>query len=195
MYRSLLINRYGIELLCGYKQMRFLPRKTKVVNKENRKKTVMLLKSKRKLRSSSSELISVHCAPNLHIGNAKMSNVRKCRAYISTFKTGDFDRKVSFANHCNFASIRIELVCVKYQQNNLHLETKSTRTYGNFNKQIDITCKLTRVSCCINNTDTQLDILAKLSRKSQASVHVLTVFHPLARRVSRLARRDSRLAR
>ena len=60
---------------------------------------------------------------------------------ISTFKTGDFDRKVSFANHCDFASIRIELVCVKYQQNNLHLETKSTRIYGNFNKQIDITCK------------------------------------------------------
>ena len=39
MCRALLlkINRYGIELLCGCKQMPFLPRKNKVVNEENRK--------------------------------------------------------------------------------------------------------------------------------------------------------------
>ena len=49
-----------------------------------------------KLHSSSSELISVHCAPNLHniISNMKMPKVGKCRAYISTFKNGDFDQKV-----------------------------------------------------------------------------------------------------
>ena len=37
MYSALLINRYGIELLCGCKQMCFLPRKNNVVNEENRK--------------------------------------------------------------------------------------------------------------------------------------------------------------
>ena len=51
-------------------------------------------------------------ALTLHVSNAKMPKVGKCRAYISTFKTGDFDRKVSFAKHCDFAFIRIELACV-----------------------------------------------------------------------------------
>ena len=59
-----------------------------------------------------------------------ISATRRCQRLprstsISTFKTGDFDRKVSLSKHCDFA---FKLVCVKYQQSNLHLETKSTRT-------------------------------------------------------------------
>ena len=110
---------YGIELLCGCKQMRFLPRKNKVVNEENRK-TVTLLKSWRKLCSFSSELIQL-IVPRICISATRRCQRLPRRASISTFQTGDFDRKVSLSKHCDFA---FKLVCVKYQQNNLHLETK-----------------------------------------------------------------------
>ena len=82
------------------------------------------------MRSSSRELISVYRAPNLHIDNAKMSKVTAPRLHLNLQKPDFFDR-VSFAKHCDFAFIRIKL---NYQKNNLHLETKSTRTYGNLNK-------------------------------------------------------------